>query len=77
MQSGIFLGYLSLIEGLVKRLSAEMMANGNPSPKVIASGGYAETLAQNLPELVDVIAPNLLLEGLRIIYAANRKDKDA
>ena len=68
MQSGIFWGYLSLIEGLVQRLRAELIVQGIPSPKIIASGGYANVLAQHLPDLIDVTAPNLLLDGLRIIH---------
>lgn len=74
MQSGIFWGYVSLIEGLVRRLRAELTAGGGPVPKVIASGGYAELLAQHLPDLVDEVAPNLLLDGLRIIQFANSQD---
>ena len=72
MQSGIFWGYASLIEGMVRRLRAEMTADGGAAPKVIASGGYAELLAQHLPDVLDEIAPNLLLDGLRIIHRANR-----
>lgn len=71
MQSGIFWGYVSLIEGMVRRLRAELTTGGGPPPKVIASGGYAELLAQHLPDLVDEIAPNLLLDGLRVIHQAN------
>ena len=72
MQSGIFWGYASLVEGMAGRLRAELIAAGSAAPKVIATGGYAELLAHHLPALVDVIAPNLLLDGLRVVYEENR-----
>ena len=71
MQSGIFWGYVSLIEGMVRRLGAELTEASGLQPKVIASGGYAELLAQHLPDLVDEVAPNLLLDGLRVIHSYN------
>lgn len=71
MQSGIFWGYLSLIEGLVLRLRTELIDQGIDSPRIIASGGYAKVLAIHLPDLIDETAPNLLLDGLRIIHDHN------
>ena len=71
MQSGIFWGYVSLIEGMIRRLRAELTAGGGPEPRVIASGGYAKLLARHLPDLVDEVAPNLLLDGLRVIHDHN------
>lgn len=66
MQSGIFLGYIAMIEGLVARIKAEM---GTPL-KVIATGGLSALFADNTP-VIEEIAPNLTLEGLRIIYDLN------
>lgn len=70
MQSGIFLGYVSLIEGMVARIKAAM-----PEPdetiKVIATGGLSALFQQNTP-VIDLIEPELTLEGLRVIYELNQ-----
>jgi type III pantothenate kinase len=68
MQSGIFWGYVALVEGLVKRLVAEMEAD---KVKIIATGGLAPLFNQHT-SVIDEIAPQLTLEGLRIIYELNR-----
>jgi type III pantothenate kinase len=67
MQSGIVLGYVSLIEGMLARIQAA--CPGPPAP-VIATGGLA-TLAVSLSAVVDHYEPNLTLEGLRIVYNRN------
>lgn len=67
MQSGIFWGYVGLVEGLVERLRPS--AGGDP--RVIATGGLAELFSRHLP-LIDVVAPLLALDGLRLIYERNR-----
>jgi type III pantothenate kinase len=66
LQSGLFFGYLGLVEGLIVRFKTEM----NCQPKVIATGGLAETVAAG-SKLVDTINPHLTLEGLRMIYEMN------
>jgi type III pantothenate kinase len=68
MQSGVFLGYVALVEGLVVRLKAAM---GESAPiQVIATGGLAPLFQQATP-MIDRIAPELTLEGLRMIYELN------
>jgi type III pantothenate kinase len=67
MQSGLFLGYTSMIEGLVGRIRAELQA---PQAAVIGTGGLAPVFAEHT-ELIAHIAPNLTLDGLRIIWALN------
>lgn len=67
MQSGIFLGYIALIEGLIARLKKSMNTDGI---KVIATGGLAPLFNQHT-DVIDIIAPELTLEGLRIIYEIN------
>lgn len=64
MQSGIFWGYVALVEGLLVRLKADM---GDPHIAVIGTGGLAPLFKQHTDAL-DVIAPDLTLEGLRIIH---------
>ena len=73
MQSGVFLGYVSLVEGMVTRLKREMVHQGLGTPetiKVIATGGLAPLFNANT-DVIDLIAPELTLEGLRIIYELN------
>jgi type III pantothenate kinase len=69
MQSGIFWGYVSLVEGLVKRIKAAM--GGGETIKVIATGGLAPLFSQHT-DVIDLIAPELTLDGLRIIYEMNK-----
>jgi type III pantothenate kinase len=67
MQSGLLFGYVSLVEGMVARFRAELGAN----MKVIATGGLAELIARET-DSIEIIAPWLTLDGLRIIWKLNR-----
>ena len=67
MQSGLYYGYLGLVEGLVARMRDELGGN----PKVIATGGLAGLLLAG-SSLVDHLDPLLTLIGLRILYERNR-----
>lgn len=67
MQSGLLFGYVALVEGMVRRFRIEL----GPSMKVIATGGLAELVARET-EVIDIIAPWLTLDGLRIIWELNR-----
>jgi len=66
MQSGLVFGYLGLVKELVACLRAEMKGQ----PKVIATGGMAEMVAE-WTRVIDIVNPRLTLEGLRIIYELN------
>jgi type III pantothenate kinase len=72
MQSGLVLGYASLVEGLVSRLKRELheVSPGHTVP-VIATGGLAEVIVPET-DAIDVIDPQLTLKGLRLIYELNR-----
>jgi type III pantothenate kinase len=67
MQSGLLFGYVSLVEGMVARFRKEL----GPNMKVIATGGLAEVVAQET-QVLEIIAPWLTLDGLRIIWDMNR-----
>ncbi|MFQ3566791.1 MAG: type III pantothenate kinase [Aggregatilineales bacterium] len=74
MQSGLFWGYVALIEGMVARLKAAMderFSAPAQTIKVIATGGLAPLFNAHTP-VIDIIAPELTLEGLRTIYVLNR-----
>jgi type III pantothenate kinase len=72
MQSGLVLGYASLVEGLVSRLKRELLgANAARGVTVIATGGLAEVIAPET-EAIDVIDAQLTLKGLQLIYDLNQ-----
>jgi type III pantothenate kinase len=62
IQSGIIYGYAGLVDGMVKRMGAEMGSD----PKVIATGGLAR-LMRDVSEVIEVVEPALTLDGLRLI----------
>ena len=67
MRSGIMLGEVARIDGLVQRIFAEL---GYEAP-VIASGGLGRYL-MGASTTVTAFEPDLTLEGLRLIYQKNR-----
>ncbi len=67
IQSGLFYGYLGLIEEVTRRILAEL----GPA-KVIATGGFAEVFAGYTP-LIDRVEPDLTLHGLRLLWQLNRE----
>lgn len=69
MQSGLFWGYVALIEGLTTRIKAAM--DTDKPVKVVATGGLSRLFNEHT-DIIDVIEPNLTLEGLRIIYEMNQ-----
>ncbi|MCJ7623103.1 MAG: type III pantothenate kinase [Anaerolineaceae bacterium] len=69
MQSGLIFGYVSLVEGMVDRfrrlLGAEM--------KVICTGGLGELISRET-DVIQIIAPWLTLDGLRMIWEMNQEN---
>ncbi len=68
MQSGIFIGHIAMIEGIVDRMRSEL---GEENLQVITTGGYAEEIARHT-DRVNRFDKNLTLTGLRLIYKMNR-----
>jgi type III pantothenate kinase len=66
MQSGIYWGYVGLIEGLVTRIRGEV---GN-NLKVVATGGLAPLFSEGT-DIFDRIDPDLTLDGLRMLAERN------
>lgn len=70
LQSGLVFGYVSLVEGMVTRFRAEL----GPKMKVIGTGSLINVLARQT-QVIEVIAPWLTLEGMRIVYELNESPK--
>ena len=69
MNAGLIFGYVGLVDGLVQRIKREM--GEAEAPLVVATGGLASLVASE-SGTIDLVEPNLTLEGLRIIYERNR-----
>lgn len=70
MQSGIYWGYVGLIEGICKRIKKEY----GKDMLVIATGGLA-TLFFKETDLIDHLEPDLTIEGLNEIFLASEKKR--
>lgn len=66
MQSGMFYGYLSLIEGLIARIAEEM----NTRFTVVATGGLAPLFAK-ATDAINHLDRDLTIRGLQMIHALN------
>lgn len=66
LRSGIVFGYVGLVEGLLARIRAEL----GGSPRVIATGGLATTIAP-LTSAIERVDEDLTLEGLRLLWELN------
>jgi len=63
MQSGVYFGYVAMVDGLVRRLED----SAGFSPTVIATGGLAGLIAAD-STTITVVEPNLTLLGLEMIF---------
>jgi type III pantothenate kinase len=68
IQSGIYWGAISMIDGIVERLLAEL----GPDTKTVATGGQA-SLIQKGSRYLKAVDENLTLAGLELIWRRNRK----
>ena len=77
MQSGIYWGYVGMVEGLVARIRAEfdgigpLRGDGDAAAlKVVATGGLAPLFSEGTP-VIERIDPEITLEGLRLLAERN------
>ena len=67
IESGLFYGYLGMVEGLITRMSGEL---GGPA-LCVATGGLASLMAPETP-MIQHVDPDLTLHGLRLVWERNR-----
>ncbi len=72
MQSGLYWGYIGLVEGLVARIKVEY---GKPMT-VIATGGLARVFYKQTPA-IDHLDPDLTIRGLILVHARNAAKRTA
>jgi len=71
MQAGLFFGYVSMVDGIVQRIRAELP--GGERATCIATGGMASVLSHETT-VIQRVEPDLTLQGLRLIWSgAHRK----
>jgi type III pantothenate kinase len=73
IQSGLYYGYIGLVDGLIERMIAERMIAEmhTGAPKVIATGGLARLIAED-SKFIETIDDMLTLDGLRIVFERNQ-----
>lgn len=70
MQAGIVFGFVGQTNDIIARMKKEM----GGKVYVVATGGWA-WLMSGESECIDVVNPDLTLEGLRIIYERNKNER--
>jgi type III pantothenate kinase len=72
MQSGVYWGYIGLIEGLVQRIREDYARHSNKPMKVVATGGLSP-LFEAGTKVIQQVNGDLTLIGLRLIFEASQK----
>jgi type III pantothenate kinase len=67
MESGLYYGYVGLVDGLVRRMKRELGEHA----VCVATGGLADVISSEV-QLIEHVDPNLTLQGLRMIWERNR-----
>jgi type III pantothenate kinase len=67
IQSGLFNGYVAMVEGLVDRMRVELLKDEPQRVVCIATGGLAPVIAEQT-KVIQYSHPDLTLQGLRLIW---------
>ncbi len=67
LQSGLVLGFAGLVDGLVSRISAELVEQFGTTPVVVATGGLSPLVADSC-RTVSEREPDLTVQGLRLAF---------
>ena len=71
IQSGLYYGYIGLVDGILERMIAEMDGgSAKVNPKIIATGGLAGLIAED-SRYISTIDDMLTLDGLRLVFERN------
>jgi type III pantothenate kinase len=70
LQSGIYFGYIGLVDGIIERILGELGPQAQP-PRIVATGGLARMIAAD-SRYIQEIDEMLTLDGLRILFERNR-----
>jgi type III pantothenate kinase len=68
LQSGLVLGFAGLVDGLVTRIAAEIVAQFGTAPVVVATGGLAPVVVDSCRSIGEC-EPDLTVHGLRLAFA--------
>jgi len=71
LESGLYFGYIGLVDGIIERILAELGADPSHPPRIVASGGLARMIAAG-SRYIQEIDDLLTLDGLRILFERNR-----
>jgi type III pantothenate kinase len=72
LQSGLYFGYIGLVDGILERILAELkLTNADIEPRIVATGGLARMIAEDSRFIQD-IDEWLTIDGLRILFERNR-----
>jgi len=74
VQSGLYYGYIGLVDGILERIVNETRVPDLPAPKVIATGGLAHLIVDD-SRFIQTVDDMLTLDGLRLVYERNRVAK--
>jgi type III pantothenate kinase len=67
LQSGLYFGYIGLVDGILERIIAEL----GEQPRIVATGGLARMIAED-SRFINEIDEWLTIDGLRILFERNR-----
>jgi type III pantothenate kinase len=79
LQSGLYYGYIGLVDGILARMIEEMsgvatVSGESGAPRIIATGGLARLIAEG-SRYIETIDDLLTLDGLRLVFERNRREE--